>query len=194
MGGTEVLHYMLNSNIFPPWIRGVLAYAPMVALNDAIQPPPAIVTGARLAAKIRPGQQMRQNLDPYLMSRDRQVCEDWKEDPLCHDVGTLEGMVSMLDRSAWLENLTPGVDVTSARDAGLWIGHGTADEINNFEASRRLCDVLGIQDKTFKAYEGGFHKLHGEPDGMKEEFAKDIAGWILARCEPAKKRGPFRKS
>ena len=187
MGGTEVLHYMLNSGVFPPWIRGVLAYSPMVALNANIQPPPSILSIAKLAARIRPTLQIRQNIDPYLMSRDTQVCEDWKEDPLCHNFGTLEGLVSMLDRSAWLEDLVPGFDVTPAQDASLWIGHGTEDQINKFEASRRLFDVVGVQDKTFKAYEGGFHRLHVEPDGMKDEFAKDITDWILERCEPNKK-------
>jgi acylglycerol lipase len=43
-------------------------------------------------------------------------------------------------------------------------------------------DGLGVPDKSFKAYEGGYHKLHVEPDGIKEALVKDVAEWVLARC------------
>ncbi|KAL1958200.1 hypothetical protein VTO42DRAFT_5055 [Malbranchea cinnamomea] len=183
MGGGEVLYYMLNSPLFPPWIRGVLAYSPLIALHPKTQPSPLIVATGRLAAKIRPHRQMRQLLDPYLMCRDKRVCEDWKNDPLCHNLGTLEGLAGLLDRSAWLRKLKSGDRASPKEDTALWVCHGTADQINDFEASKRFSQVVGVRDKTFKAYEGGFHKLHGEPDGIKEALAKDIAEWILDRCD-----------
>lgn len=191
MGGSEVLYYMLNSPQFPPWIRGVLAYSPMVAMSPSMQPSRLTMMGAKLAAKILPNQHFRPSLDPYLMCRDTQVCEDWKDDPLCHNIGTLEGLFGMLERAAWLNDRKPRDEWTLALtgEAGLWVGHGTADRFNDFGASKRLVEVIEMQDKSFKAYEGGFHKLHGEPDGMKEALAKDIAHWILKRCDHVKHKG-----
>jgi acylglycerol lipase len=116
------------------------------------------------------------------MCRDERVCEDWKKDSLCHDTGTLEGMAGLLERGGWLNSLKSGVEVPLKRDTPIWVGHGTADQINAFEASQLFTQAVGLSDKTFKVYDGGFHKLHGEPGGIKEALAKDVAEWILERC------------
>lgn len=122
-----------------------------------------------------------QPLNEYLMSRDKRVCEEWRQDPLCHDTGTLEGMADMLDRGLWLESKQAG---KSGKYKGpIWVCHGSADEVNSYEASRRFVDMLESDDKTFKSYEGAYHKLHAEPEGVKEALAKDVAEWILKRCE-----------
>jgi alpha-beta hydrolase superfamily lysophospholipase len=33
-------------------------------------------------------------------------------------------------------------------------------------------------EKRFASYEGGYHKMHAEPDGKGEEFARDVGDWI----------------
>ena len=101
-----------------------------------------------------------QALQADLLCRDpaqRQRCID---DPLMHDTGTLEGLAGMLDRMGALGQGRVRVD--GARS--LWVGHGTADGICEFEATRRWVEgSCGVADKTFKVYEGWFHQC---------EFAK----------------------
>ncbi|WEW57657.1 lysophospholipase [Emydomyces testavorans] len=187
MGGGQVLYYMLNSTSFPPWIRGVLAFAPLVALHPSVRPHKLTVFAGRLVAKLRPNHQLYKALDPALACRDRRVCEEWKQDPLCHDTGTLGGFAGMLERTAWLDGFQHTVNGPPQKEhsqlRALWVGHGTADLINDFEASKLLTDAVPVSDKTFKAYEGAYHKLHVEPEGVKESLVKDIAEWVLARSD-----------
>lgn len=122
------------------------------------------------------------------MSRDPKVCKDWENDELCHDTGTLKGLAGLLDRAAVLDALGRG---DSGRVAGCKVegrvsvpvfwAHGTEDRVCGFEASKRLFGVVagGEGGSVFKGYEGGYHKLHGEPEGMGEQFAKDAGEWVL---------------
>lgn len=183
MGGAEVLYYMLNSPLFPPWICGVMVYSPLIALHSSSRPWNLTVKMGRLAAKVSPHHQLHKPLDPNLMSRDKRVREEWKQDPLCHDTGTLEGLAGMLDRAEWLDSLRSAAAAARSADAALWVCHGAADEVNSFEASQLFAQAVGVRNKTFKAYEGGFHKLHVEPDGIKEDFTKDVVEWIFVQCD-----------
>lgn len=196
MGGGEVLYYMLKSSPLPsssqpsstsaslplPPIRGILAFSPLIALHPTIRPMALTVIMGRLAAKVMAHHQLVQRIEPSLMCRDKKVCEEWQNDTLCHDTMTLEGFAGMLDRGAWLEHLKPGASRTDGEAPAVLVCHGTADQVNSFEASRLFVDCLGVPDKTLKAYEGGYHKLHAEPEGIKEALAKDVAEWVLARC------------
>ncbi|PGH27329.1 hypothetical protein AJ80_01039 [Polytolypa hystricis UAMH7299] len=180
MGGGEVLYYVLNSGLAIPPLRGVLAYSPLITLHPSTRPGDFKVFASKLAAKLMPHRPLVTSLSPDLMCRDKRIGQDWAEDPLCHNTGTLEGLVGMFDRGDWLDSEKAGVKGTY--DGAVWIGHGTADEVNDYEGSRQLADRLAHHDKTFKSYDGAYHKLHGEPEGVKEAFAKDVAGWILERC------------
>lgn len=55
--------------------------------------------------------------------------------------------------------------------------------MTSFTASQRLYDVLEAPeaDRHFETYVGGYHKLHGEPDGMAEKFCEDVSKWVVSR-------------
>jgi acylglycerol lipase len=147
------------------------------------QPSGFKVWAGKLAARIAPSRQLLQKFDSTYMSRDVQVRKDWEEDELCHDTGTLEGLAAMLTRAANLAALGEGKKVPGLKlDPGcpVWLGHGSEDRVTSFDASKRLFEKLKVEDKTFKTYNGAYHKLHAEPEGVKEEFVKDVGEWILA--------------
>lgn len=190
MGGAEALHFMMtepprpraNGPPIAP-IRGLLLESPHVALHPGNQPSAFTVWAGKLAARIAPSRQMLQKLDSTYMSRDHQVRKDWEEDKLCHDTGTLEGLAGMLQRAADLNALGGGRAVQGLTlDPGcpVWLGHGKEDHVTSYDASKRLFEKLKIEDKTFRTYEGAYHKLHAEPAGVKEEFVKGVGEWILA--------------
>jgi acylglycerol lipase len=190
MGGAEALHFMMTEAPRPVAyglpkgnIRGLLLESPFITLHPRSQPNGFTVWAGKLAAKIAPSRQMLQKLDSTYMSRDPQVRKDWEEDKLCHDTGTFEGMAGMLQRAAELTALGEGKVVEGLKlDPGcpIWLGHGNADRVTSYDASKRLFEKLKVEDKTFKTYEGAYHKLHAEPEGVKEEFVKDVGEWILA--------------
>jgi acylglycerol lipase len=212
MGGGQVLHYILNPA--SPYhkqssspssangdqdqvtLAGVLTFSPFIALHPSSRPLAITVVLGRIAGKLLPRFQLRNPLDPNLLCRDEQVSADYVADPLCHDTGTLEGLAGLLDRAAWLERLpssssssssASSSSYTASKDAipSIWIGHGTDDKVTSFDATRRFVDVLSVKDKSFEVYEGAYHKLHAEPDNVKERLVGDIADWILERSGSA---------
>lgn len=193
MGGGEVLCYMLSTSRAysnrPP-ISGLLLEAPYVELDPSEQPSPFTVTAGKLAALVVPHMQMKQKLHPTYMSRSAKVRQEWVDDPLCHDTGTLEGLKGLLERAADLAKLSHGHKVaglTAKVPCPVWMSHGTGDRVLSPQASKRLFDALEAPDgdKEFKSYPDGYHKLHAEPDGMGEQFAKDVGDWILAHANRA---------
>jgi acylglycerol lipase len=190
MGGAEALHFMMTEaprrvacELPRGTIRGLLLESPYIALHPESQPNGFTVWAGKLAAKVAPSRQMLQKLDSTYMSRDPQVRKDWEEDRLCHDTGTLEGLAGMLQRAAELTAIGEGKVVEGLKlDPGcpLWVGHGNADRVTSYDGSKKLFEKLKVEDKTFKTYEGASHKLHAEPEGVKEEFLKDVGEWISA--------------
>lgn len=186
MGGAESLMYLLsNDNSFKSRSRisGLLVESPHIGFPADSKPNPLVVFAGRLASKVLPHMQMVQKLDPSAMSRDPKVCKDWADDPLCHDTGTLQGLAGLLDRAHHL-NTFGG---SRALPCPVWWAHGSGDKVCDFEASRTLYgklvpnydDTRSKELSQFRDYEGGYHKLHGEPDGVGEQFAKEAGDWIL---------------
>ena len=70
----------------------------------------------------------------------------WKDDELCHNTGTLEGLAGMLDRADELN-----FDRVIVEDEkSFWIGHGSGDRITSFETSKQWFGRLKAKDKEFK--------------------------------------------
>ena len=143
---------------------------------------------------------MIQKLESKNLSRDPQVCRDWEEDELCHNTGTMEGLTGMLQRAAHLTKIANGQPVDglgvkirlsgeqAQSDAiSIWLGHGTDDHVTNCPSTEALFGKLEVEDKTIKLYTGAYHKLHAEPDGVAEEFANDVANWVLERTADGKR-------
>lgn len=189
MGGGQVLTYILHPEspyhtASKPKLSGVLVSAPLITLDPSSQPGKMTVIAGRLAARVLPRRQRYTPLDPGLISRNKQVVENFKADKLCHDTGTLEGLAGMLDRGLWLDEA--GVDVyEKAGLVPLWLGHGVCDRVTGFEGTRALVERLGVKgDVTFCQYEGAFHTLHAELPETTGRFLKDFSDWVVARCPP----------
>lgn len=192
MGGQEVLYYSATGPAAVVGrLRGVLAESPFVALHPSARPWSAVVAVGRAAGRLLPRLQLVQKLDSTKLCRDPEVCRAMEADPLCHDTGTLEGLAGMLDRAGALEEGRVLVrdGVGEGGRLRIWIGHGSEDGICDFEAARRWFDGVRVEDKEFKRYEGGYHKLHAEPNGDGEEFAQDVARWVLDRAGEAAEGG-----
>lgn len=115
----------------------------------------------RLASKIVPRRQMVQKIEPKILCRDEELCKEFEADELCHDTGTLEGLAGMLQRT---EDLDGGrLPTGDLEGCSLWVGHGTEDRVTSFKATARFMDRIPIKDKTFKIYDGYYHKRAWNP-------------------------------
>ena len=155
-----------------------------------------------------PNRQLVKKLDPKLLSRDPVVQRQFVDDELCHDTGTLESLAGMLERAAGLQKgIIQIPDSVGSGDAKtkmrLWISHGTHDGVCDFEGTKDWFQKVDVKDKTFKVYDGWYHKctslkaihakafadchlVHAEPDNDKFTFANDVTEWILSRGRLAK--------
>ncbi|RPB27725.1 alpha/beta-hydrolase [Terfezia boudieri ATCC MYA-4762] len=162
---------------------GVVAQSPLIALHPHIKPWFTTVAAGKIAAKFFPNQQLLNKLDPKVMSRDKEVCRNFDEDELCHDTGTLTQLADMLGRGKSLQK--EEVYAKYNPDIPLLVAHGSGDMCTSYDASKEFVEKANIKDKTFKSYDGWYHKLHAEPGNDRLQFANDIADWILQRASTA---------
>lgn len=184
MGGGQVLTLLCDpayGERVTSRVRGWLLEAPFVAFPRGETPSALKVFAGRLAGRFLPRRQLKNTLPPENLCRVPEVVASLRDDELVHDTGTLEGLASMLDRTAALAsgNVKAGEGVRA-----LWMGHGTCDKGTSYEASKKWFDGCAgsVKDKTFRTYEGWYHQLHAEPE--KEVFYGEVADWILARAGP----------
>ncbi|KAL9604856.1 MAG: hypothetical protein Q9219_000304 [cf. Caloplaca sp. 3 TL-2023] len=177
-------HYAANGpRDIKSQLSGYICESPLIAIHEDTQPSKFIVLAGRLASKIVPHRQMVRQIEPKLLCRDEELYKKFEADELCHDTGTLEGLAAMLQRA---EDLHTGrLPTEDLRGCSLWVGHGTEDRVTSFKATARFIESIPVKDKTFKIYDGHYHKLHAEPGEDRRKFANDVADWVLARSSPA---------
>lgn len=115
-------------------------------------------------AKFLPHMQRYTALDASYLSPDPAVIQLFKEDPLLHDTGTLEGIAGMLDRAAATNEpgrsvMTDSIPTGAGETRRIWVCHGTEDRICDFLGTQRwTLEDCKVQDKEFKVYEGWLHR------------------------------------
>lgn len=166
-------------------IRGLLLEAPFIAFPPGEGPSYIKVVLGKLASRILPKQPLYNPLEVEYLSRIPEVVQSVRDDALCHDTGTLEGLAGLLDRT---DMLASGASKLSPKVKSLFLGHGSADKTTDPAASKRWFDKqvadAGIKDAQYKSYAGAYHQLHA--DLCKEEFIRDVGDWILERTGDGK--------
>jgi len=67
----------------------------------------------------------------------------------------------------------------------LLVLHGTADKVTSCKDTQTLYERVVADDKKLSLYEGGYHELHNEPDGVKEKLVEECDLWIESRLSGA---------
>ncbi|UNI24448.1 Acylglycerol lipase [Purpureocillium takamizusanense] len=181
MGGGEVLTMAGDSQYaeLVDQVRGWIVECPLVGFTKGEEPSSIKVFAGRLVGRLLPRQQMKHVVPPEHLSRDPAIVESVRNDPLCHNTGTLEGLASLLDRTTLLSS---GQVRLGRQVRSLLLAHGTADQVSSFDAAKQFMErQSGVEDKTCKSYDGAYHQLHA--DHCKDEFSTDLVDWILARCD-----------
>lgn len=144
-------------------LQGVIAWAPWLLLAQDTRPSGLTVAVGKLGAKIWPEKQLYSGVDAGVMSRDERVCREYKDDPLCHDYGTLQCLAGNLERGQAL--LKKEVLGAFSRGLRVLVLHGTGDRVTDHEASRRFVEEVEVEDKEFRSYKGFYHKSELEIRG-----------------------------
>lgn len=176
MGGTIAARYVVTRwgrLATCPTIRGLILSAPAVRIGANVFPVLRHLAGVvgLLLPRLR-----LVRLGCRYISRDPQVVEDFKNDPLVFHgrlpVRTGAEIFHAARRvEAEAERLTPP----------LLILHGTADAACDVEGSRVLHLRAGSRDKTLHLYEGLYHEVLSEPE--REQVLADLLGWMERRMK-----------
>ncbi len=175
-GAIAALIYLYDS---PAAVDAVVLSAPCLILTvDA----PGWKTGvAKALSNVVPGFTMQAGFDPGTVSRDDEVVEANKADPLVSQNMTarfytevyLTAMPSALARIDELR--TPYLVLQGTGDK--LVSPGVADEFERQAA----------EYGTIKRYEGGYHESHN--DVHREEVFADVDKWLEAGAKPKRSRG-----
>lgn len=183
MGGGEVLTLLATpryADAVVGRVRGWLLEGPFLGFDPRDRPSWLKLHGGKLAGRLLPRMQLVNPIPAEWLTRDPEAQASIRDDPLCHDTGTLEGLAGFMDRTA---DLAEGrLRLPTGQVKSLWVGHGDHDRTAWFEACRNWFDryATGVEDRTFKVYEGWLHQLHAEVG--RDGFYRDVRDWILARC------------
>ncbi len=166
LGGVLALDAALSN---PSAYQGVIASAPAL-IQTAISP--GKIHLSKILGRFFPNISMRSGLDPAGLSRDPQVVQDYRQDPLVHDRGTPRLAVESL--AAQERVLANG----HLLEIPLLLIHGQADPLIPLTASRLFFQQVTHPDKTLLEYPEGYHESHN--DWHWEKAMKDLADWIVA--------------
>ncbi|KAG5932021.1 hypothetical protein E4U59_007780 [Claviceps monticola] len=184
MGGGEILILagMPEYADLVSQVRGWILECPFVGFPAGEEPSSLKTFASRLIGRFLPRQQLKHVVPPEHLSRDEAVVEAVRNDPLCHNTGTLEGLSSLLDRTILLSSgtFTLGKQVRS-----ILLAHGTKDKACSLDAAVTLLQSQhSVDDRSTKLYDGAYHQLHA--DFCKDQFTNDVIDWILRRSIDAK--------
>ncbi|CCE34007.1 uncharacterized protein CPUR_07938 [Claviceps purpurea 20.1] len=184
MGGGEILILagMPEYADLVSQVRGWILECPFVGFPAGEEPSSLKMFAGRLIGRFLPRQQLKHVVPPEYLSRDEAVVKAVRNDPLCHNTGTLEGLASLLDRTTLLSSgtFTLGKQVRS-----ILLAHGTKDKACSLDAAVTLLQSQhSVDDRSIKLYDGAYHQLHA--DFCKDQFTNDVIDWILGRSINAK--------
>lgn len=164
LGGVIVLDYALR---FPDKLAGVIAIGPAIG---EIGISPVLMAIARVLSRVWPSVALRIGLDVSAISRDPQVTEAYRADPLVHDRGTARLGTETEQTVAWVQAHAADLRVP------LLIQHGESDRIARPDGSRRFLANVVERDKKLIEYAGGFHQVHNDLD--HEVAISDLLSWL----------------
>lgn len=164
MGGFLVLAYAtFKSNT----LRGVIATGP--ALRTPVLEQKFKMGLAKALGSLMPAMTIPTGLEDQFISRDPQVVQRYREDPLVHDVGTLAAARMGLDAVEWAFAHAPEFPVP------LLLLHGSEDKLAYPHGSQEFADLVP-GNCTLKFWDGLYHEIHNEPE--QNEVLAFMIDWM----------------
>ena len=167
MGGLIVTNYVLHH---PDGLRGVIISAPPLGEVDVS---PILRGVGKLMSVLKPDFAIDNGLDVNGLSRETAVVTAYQNDPLVH------GKVSARWSTEFFKTIDWTRDHAADFNLPVLMIHGEADALVPIAGSRAFFEQIQQADKTYIAYEGGYHESLN--DLHHDQAASDIGQWIQDR-------------
>jgi alpha-beta hydrolase superfamily lysophospholipase len=168
LGGVFIVHYILKH---PDEAEGIMIPAP--AVSERLKVSSATRKIGAFLSKINAKIYIDNGLDHELISRNPEIVNDNREDPLRFDKATprfaIEGLKASKEAFDLASKITIPVLVQQSGD----------DMILNPDRNKEFFDNIASEDKTWKLYPGLYHEPYHEDGG--EEVFSDMFKWLEER-------------
>lgn len=121
-------------------------------------------------ARFFPRVSLANEIDPKWISRDKEVIEAYKADPLVSQKITLRLALEIFKNQQIL------CDTAKLIRLPALVMHGADDKICTADGSRRFYRKLNSTDKSLKIYEDMYHEIFNEIE--REQVFKDMDEWL----------------
>lgn len=163
MGGNLVLNYVLRNR---PNIKGIIATAPFLKVAFELS---SIKQFFGIFLKyILPCVPMSNGLDTKDVSRDKQVVDDYDNDPLTHDRIT-PSFYHILEAGEWALHHAKEFPLP------LLLMHGSEDHITSHKNTIVFAKDVGNK-ATLKIWDGLYHEIHNEPE--QKDVLQAMVNWL----------------
>ena len=164
MGGNLVTNYLIEGKNLPD--AAVIA-SPWFTLTL----PPSFfkMMSAQIIRRVVPAMTVASDLDVHALSRDEKIAEEYKNDPLVHN---------LIRPKLFLEIEKHGLKASHSIykiNIPLLVMHGTADRICSFKQTQVFVRNAGSKT-VFKEWPGAFHELHNETN--EQEIFEFVLHWL----------------
>ncbi len=166
LGGGIVLDYLVRKT---PKVKGAIVTSPWLKLS--FEPDRSKVKLAGILKNILPGLIQPSGLVVEHISRDKEVVNNYKNDPLVH------GKISVSLFHDAMSSAANALKNASRLNVPLLLIHGSDDMICSPEGSREFASKTPLAE--FRIWEEGYHELHNEL--FKKEVFDFIINWINFR-------------
>jgi alpha-beta hydrolase superfamily lysophospholipase len=164
MGGLVVLRYIEQVKT---GYDGIITIAPVHKGDDELSKFTVFMS------KHFPRFTMTNEIDPFYLSRDRDVVKRFMQDRLVHNRVSARWLTELLtERRAVIEG-------AKQINLPLLMLHAGRDLIVSPDGSREFFEVIGSQDKKIIIYEDYYHEILNEKG--REKVFKDIEKWLKTR-------------
>jgi alpha-beta hydrolase superfamily lysophospholipase len=163
MGGNVVANFAIKRK---PDVAGIILSSPF--FRPAFNPPAIKLALGKLMRNLVPSFSLPSGVDAAGISRDKDVVERYKNDPLVFDLISSKMGIELIEFGQ------EAIDHAARLTLPVLIFHGTADKLTSYEASKEFVSNAG-KNVTFISYEGLYHEAHNEPE--KETVLKNALDW-----------------
>ena len=152
LGGMLTLYYLIKNK---PEIKGAVVTSP--GLRTMLDQQKAKVTALRILEPIIPKVTIPNGLELGGLSRDTNVVDKYRNDPLVHDRVSLRMAKGMIDTIDYIFGNASKIDIP------LLLMHGSGDRITYQQGSEEIAEKIN-SECTLKIWDGLYHELHNEPE------------------------------
>lgn len=164
LGGLIALAFAMEN---PAVLKSVVASAPLLGLK--FKPPRFKLLAGNLLYRIFPLASFSNEIDPYKLSRDRNVVEAYISDPLVHRKITVRWFFETMKAMEEVRSHPERLKVPA------FLIHGSADELTDPSATQKFYEELRCE-KKLSIYEGYYHEPFNEINN--ERVFQELVEWL----------------